>query len=84
MIFVLAQWADLATYLLAVSLRPWGESGVLAGMAPGDVARFKVAGVGVVLLASQRLSARKRWWVLAFGTALGVAGSLTNVVGGLI
>jgi hypothetical protein len=83
-IFVLAQWADLATYLLAVALRPWGESGLLGGLSPAGVVGWKAAGVAVVLVASRRLSARQRWWVLAIGAAVGLLGSLTNVVGGLI
>ena len=77
-----AQWADLATYLLAVQLHPHGESWVLAGLLPEQVAIVKGTGICVALLVSSRMT-HFRGVVPKVAIALGLVGSLTNLVGGL-
>lgn len=81
---LLAQWADLATYLLAVSIRPEGESGVLAGVSPLGVVLAKTVGVAIVVVMARYLHGRRRRGLLAFALVMGLIGSLTNVVGGLV
>jgi hypothetical protein len=86
---VVAQLADLFTFLLAVRIHPNGESNPIAShiyseAGPLGIIVFKLALLALILGIVVRLPERSRKVLIVAGVVIGMFGALTNTVVGLL
>lgn len=84
-VVLLAQWSDLGTFLLASRIYPGGEGNPLMALLPAEwLIGVKVGGMLLMLATASGLTGRKRRWGLGFAVFMGLLGSATNVIFGLL